>query len=131
MHAMPSASTRKVVLRFRVAYWTKWGQNVVVSGSWEGASKRGQPLYCRHEGDSLVWDAEVVVPVKNDQAMYKYAITNEAGEFETEEAGMRKVAIPEELQDGGVIDLQDEWQVWVLRDSYPCRAVVEMLVFQS
>ncbi|CAL8472202.1 g11744 [Coccomyxa elongata] len=42
--------------------------------------------------------------------MYKYAITNEAGEFETEEAGMRKVAIPEDLQDGGVIDLQDEWQ---------------------
>ncbi len=113
---MPSIGTRKAVLRFRVAYWTKWGQSVVVSGSWEGASKRGQPLSCRHEGDSLVWDAEVIVPVKNDQVMYQYAITNEAGEFETEEAGMRKVAIPEDLQDSGVIDLQDEWQVCVFQN---------------
>ena len=108
---MSAKGARKALLRFKLPYWTQWGQNVVIKGSWDGASKRGQPLSCRHEGGSLVWEAQVSVPVKGDHVMYKYAITNDAGEFEMEEAGMRKVAIPKDLQDGGVIDLQDEWQV--------------------
>ncbi len=111
VHAMSAKGARKALLRFRVAYWTQWGQSVVITGNWDGASKRGQPLTCRHEDESLVWEAQVLVPVKSDQVVYKYVVTNESGEVEVEEAGMRKVAIPKDLQDGGAIDLQDEWQV--------------------
>lgn len=102
---------KKALLHFKVSYMTKWGQNVVVSGNWQGASKRGQPLSCHHEGDLLVWEAKVTVPTVTDHVMYKFAITNEAGEIELEEAGMRRLALPKDLQDEGLIDLQDEWQV--------------------
>jgi 4-alpha-glucanotransferase len=98
-------------LRFRVPYWTKWGQTVVIIGTWDGAAKRGYPLTCRHEGDSLLWEGKITVPIKGDHLCYKYAVLNEAGEVETEEIGTRRLVLPKGLLEGSSIDLHDEWQV--------------------
>ena len=55
------ASTRRTVVRFRVPFPTRWGENLVVSGDheflgeWE--PKRGAWMSCSHEGDLLVWQA--------------------------------------------------------------------------
>ena len=52
---------KRFTVRFRVAFPTKWGENLVVSGSdvrlgaWD--SKKGLWMSCHHVGDLLVWQA--------------------------------------------------------------------------
>jgi hypothetical protein len=100
------------VLHFQVSYWTKWGQTVVVLGSWDEASKRGHRLACRHAGEGvLVWEARIPVPLSLSRISYNYAVVNDASEIEVEEGGARTVALPAALQDSAVIELQDVWQV--------------------
>ena len=101
-----------VVLHFSVSYWTKWGQTVVVLGSWDEASKRGHRLACRHAGEGLlVWEARIPVPISAPHVSYRYAVVNDASEIEVEEGGARMLALPADLQDSAVIELQDAWQV--------------------
>ena len=118
---MSTRAHHTIELRFRTAYWTKWGQSLVVIGTWDGAAKRGHQLSCRHDGDSLVWEGKLTIPANGDHVSYKYAVVNEAGEVDVEEGSTRKLMLPKELMEGGAIDLHDEWQVrcypWVSNDS--------------
>lgn len=59
-HRVPGPMKRFTV-RFRVAFPTKWGENLVVSGSdvrlgaWD--AKKGLWMSCHHVGDLIVWQA--------------------------------------------------------------------------
>lgn len=54
---------KRCTIRFRVAFPTRWGENLVVSGSdvrlgaWD--SKKGLWMSCHHVGDLLVWQARL------------------------------------------------------------------------
>ena len=141
LHRPAGASSAKiVVLHFSVSYWTKWGQTVVVLGSWDEASKRGHRLACRHAGEGvLVWEARISVPLSLQRISYKYAVVNDASEIEVEEGGARKVALPAAIQDSAVIELQDVWQVDVPfiaathppAVTAPCKATEGVLQYNS
>ena len=109
--ARPTHASR-AVLQLSLPFWTKWGQTVVVLGSWDEERKKGQPLACRHTGENeLLWETRVAVPLACGHVSYRYAIVNEASEIEVEEGGARIVALPQDLRDTSVIELQDVWQV--------------------
>ena len=107
-----ASAARVAVLHFSVSYWTKWGQAMVVLGSWDEASKRGHRLVCRHaEEGVLVWEARISVPLSAPHVSYRYAVVNDASDIEVEEGGARVLALPADLHDSAVIELQDAWQV--------------------
>lgn len=66
---------------------------------------------CKHQGDDLVWEGEVQMPLRAPELEYSYAITDEAEEIQAEETSRRSLAVPEGLADGSVIELRDSWQV--------------------
>ena len=118
--ARPTHASR-AVLQLSLPFWTKWGQTVVVLGSWDEERKKGQPLACRHTGENeLLWETRVSVPLACGHVSYRYAIVNEACEIEVEEGGARIVALPQDLRDTSVIELQDNWQVLDHSVRVPC-----------
>ena len=121
--ARPTHASR-AVLQLSLPFWTKWGQTVVVLGSWDEERKKGQPLACRHTGENeLLWETRVTVPLACGHVSYRYAIVNEASEIEVEEGGARIVALPQDLLDTSVIELQDVWQVFVVLHMCHCKPI--------
>lgn len=104
----------RVNLRFKLPYYTAWGQNLMICGSdllfGSGNIKQGVWLTPHHEGEQLVWQANVSVP-ENFQLEYKYVLVDEKLNVLKWEAGeSRKLQLPEGLPDGAVIDVLDSWQ---------------------
>lgn len=105
----------RVNLRFKLPYMTVWGQNLMVVGSdpifgsWN--IKQGIWMTPHHEGDVLVWQAFVSVPEAFDFE-YRYCLVDEKlNVLKWEAPEKRKLAIPEGLADGAVVDILDNWQV--------------------
>ncbi|GBF89315.1 4-alpha-glucanotransferase [Raphidocelis subcapitata] len=107
---------RRIHLHFRVSFLTKWGQSVSLSGS--GALlgnfdfSRGVEMSCRHDREDLVWEALVSLPWQPEYK-YRYAVVHrdEDGNVvtEKEETITRRVVLPEQLENGDVVDLSDSW----------------------
>ncbi|KAK9847329.1 hypothetical protein WJX84_006047 [Apatococcus fuscideae] len=100
-------------LKFSVAYWTAWGDSLVVCGkgalmgNWD--PQKGQPMTCHHEGQELVWEATVEVPALEDFA-YKYAVVNSEHKAVRTEQPQRQLQIPASLPALASIELQDAWE---------------------
>ncbi|CAM6114987.1 unnamed protein product [Calypogeia fissa] len=105
---------RRINVRFRVPYYTQWGQNLMLSGSdpllgnW--TLSQGQWMTPHHEGDSLVWQAQISVP-DHFETHYKYCLADENKNLlKWESGGRRFLALPEGLADGSTVDVHDLWQ---------------------
>jgi 4-alpha-glucanotransferase len=105
----------RVNLRFKLPFMTVWGQNLMIVGSdpifgsWN--IKQGIWMTPHHEGDVLVWQAFVSVPEAFDFE-YRYCLVDEKlNVLKWEAPEKRKLAIPEGLSDGAVVDILDNWQV--------------------
>ena len=108
---MSSARDARVSLHFKIPFWTRWGQNIVVLLSQGSDGTKRHALSCMHQGEELVWEGEVQVSASARGLEYSYAITDEAAEIEAEETSKRALALPDGLADGSVIELRDRWQV--------------------
>mmetsp|Transcript_2035 Transcript_2035/g.6011 ORF Transcript_2035/g.6011 Transcript_2035/m.6011 type:complete len:951 (+) Transcript_2035:491-3343(+) len=106
-------SVQYVCLHFRVAYMTVWGQRLVVCGdgkvlgNWDPF--QGLRMSCHHQGDELVWEAQVSVPYV-DSFSYRYVVVDEAPGVVKSELRLRKVELHPELFHSAIVGLWDEWQ---------------------
>lgn len=109
---------KRVNVRFSVPYYTQWGQNLIVCGSddllGKGSSAQGQSMTPHHEGDSLVWEAQISA-ADCFETRYKYCLVDESKNPIKWEAGEWRVfALPEGLPNGSTVDVHDSWQVGFL-----------------
>ena len=106
---MPDAKG-KLAVRVSVPYVTKWGQNIrLVTDQTSWDASRGLPLECKHEGDALIWTAELAFP-RADSYTYRYVVVNEAGTVEDAESRPRTVELPPQTPPGSALQIADEWQ---------------------
>lgn len=63
---------------------------------------------CHHAGKDLVW--EVIVPIPLVPAVtYRYAVVDESLALVKWEENTHTIVLPQELEDGAVVDIHDEW----------------------
>ena len=101
-------------LRFSVAYWTAWGDSLVVCGkgalmgNWD--PQKGQPMTCHHDGQELIWEAIVEAPALEDFS-YQYVVVNAEHKIVRRENHKRRLQVPSSLPPLANIELQDAWEV--------------------
>ncbi|GMH36293.1 hypothetical protein BSKO_04161 [Bryopsis sp. KO-2023] len=108
-------------VHFRVQYWTRWGQNLVLCGStprlgsWD--CTRGARMTCYHDQDRLIW--EVILPMavpppklkegeKDNLIEYSYCVVDEEGVVEKKETVVRRLTLSEGC--GKTAEVFDTWQ---------------------
>ena len=106
---------KSVKLRFRIPYYTDWGQSLVVCGSaptlgsWN--VKKGLLLSPIHQGDELLWTGTIAVPFQFS-CEYRYYVVDDAKNVLRWEVGnSRNLSLPHLLQEGHTLELHDLWQV--------------------
>ena len=104
-----------VKLRFRISYYTDWGQSLVVCGaaptlgSWN--VKKGLLLSPVHQGDELIWTGTIAVPC-HFSCEYSYYVVDDAKNVLRREMGSRRnLSLPHLLLEGHTLELHDLWQV--------------------
>ncbi|KAL2630387.1 hypothetical protein R1flu_015073 [Riccia fluitans] len=113
-HAPQFRRSKKIYLRFRIPYYTQWGQSLAISGSgaalgnWNVA--QSQRMTPQHEGDSLVWEVMIAVP-DNFETQYKYCLVDDKLNLIKWEAGSRRfLSIPQAIEAEATVDVHDSWQ---------------------
>lgn len=108
-------SIKTVSLSFRLPYYTKWGESILVSGSqpllgsWD--VKKGLLLSPFHQGNELIWYATVTVPHGFECEYSYYLVDDDRHVLRWESGNRRKVQLPESVQGAEAIELRDLWQV--------------------
>ncbi|KAM6570952.1 hypothetical protein CsatA_015032 [Cannabis sativa] len=109
------SGTKCVNVRFRLPYYTQWGQSLVVCGSepvlgaWN--VKKGLLLSPVHEGDELLWCGTIAIP-KDFESEYNYYVVDDNRNVLRSEMGKkRKLLLPEGIQDGILVELHDLWLI--------------------
>lgn len=106
---------KSVNVRFRLPYYTHWGQSLVVCGSdslvgsWN--VKKGLLLSPVHQGDQLIWCGSIAVSNGFECEYNYYVVDDNRNVLRWEKGNRRKVLLPQGLQGGEVIELRDLWQV--------------------
>ena len=102
-------------VRFRLPYYTQWGQSLVVCGSepvlgaWN--VKKGLLLSPVHEGDELLWCGTFAVPNGFECEYSYYVVDDNKNVLRSEMGKKRKLLLPEGIQDGILVEFHDLWQV--------------------
>lgn len=124
-------SLKSAKVSFRIPYFTQWGQSLLVCGSqpvlgsWN--VKKGVLLSPSHQGDELIWGGTLTVPAGFDSE-YSYYVVNDKRTVLRWEAGKkRKLVLPNEVQDGEVVELHDLWQAG--SDALPFRSAFKNVIF--
>eukprot|EP00897_Mesotaenium_endlicherianum_P007076 jgi/Mesen1/6397/ME000329S05559 len=124
---------KRINLRFKISFFTQWGQNLMVSGSdllfgnW--SIKRGVWMTPHHEGEQLVWQAHVAVP-ENFELEYKFCLVDEKLNVLNWEAGpSRQLQLPDNLPDGAVVDILDYWQEGASPEALLSRTTFKKVIF--
>lgn len=105
-------SDRKLLVHFRTSYFTQWGEHVAVCGegplfgNWD--VKKAHWLSCRHLGDELLWEGLVPIPVVREFT-YRLAVVNEGFEVLKWASERHTVVLPEGLEDGAIVDVDEVW----------------------
>lgn len=122
---------KSVKLKFRIPYYTEWGQSLVVCGSepmlgsWN--VKKGLLLSPVHEGDELIWTRTIAVPC-NFNCDYRYYVVDDAKNVIRWEMGNeRKLSLPHLLPEGHALELRDLWQTG--GDALPFRSAFKDVIF--
>lgn len=106
---------KTVHVRFRLPYYTHWGQSLLVCGSepllgaWN--VKKGLLLKPVHRDTELIWCGDIAVPGAF-QCEYSYYVVDDDRKVLRWEAGKkRKFVLPDVIEHGEVVELHDLWQV--------------------
>ncbi|EFJ19739.1 hypothetical protein SELMODRAFT_268243 [Selaginella moellendorffii] len=111
-----AAEPRRVSLRFRIPYFTQWGQNLIVTGSHSSLGSwnlhQGLAMVPHHDEElgELVWTAQLAVR-EGFQARYSYCVVDDKRNAVRREAGIpRSFVLPDGIPNGSIVDLYDLWQ---------------------
>ncbi|EOY08695.1 Disproportionating enzyme 2 isoform 1 [Theobroma cacao] len=125
-------SMKSVKLKFRIPYFTEWGQRLVVCGSeptlgsWN--VKKGLLLSPFHQGDELIWTGTVAVPCRFCCEYSYYVVDDAKNVLRWEMGNKRKLILPPLLQEGGqTLELHDLWQTG--GDALPFRSAFKDVIF--
>ncbi|WOK96012.1 4-alpha-glucanotransferase DPE2 isoform X1 [Canna indica] len=107
-------SLSTVTLVFRLPYYTKWGQSLVVCGSAPALGswnvKQGLALSPSHEGDELIWSGKVAVAVGFTCEYSYYVVDDNRNVLRWEAGKRRKLNLPDGVPEGAVVEIRDLWQ---------------------
>lgn len=108
-------SMKSVKLKFRIPYFTEWGQSLLVCGSeptlgsWN--VKKGLLLSPVHQDDQLIWTATISVPCQFSCGYRYYVMDGAKNVLRWEMGNERRLSIPHLLPEGHTLELHDLWQV--------------------
>lgn len=123
---------KSVNVRFRLPYYTQWGQNLLVCGSepvlgaWN--VKKGLLLSPVHQGNELIWSGTISVPTGFESEYNYYVVDGEKNVLRWEMGKKRKLLLPEGIQDGVLVELHDLWQTG--DDTLPFRSAFKDVIFR-
>ncbi|PON44078.1 Glycoside hydrolase [Trema orientale] len=126
------SGTKSVNVRFRLPYYTQWGQSLVVSGSesvlgaWN--VKNGLLLSPVHEGDELLWCGTIAVPSGFESEYSYYVVDDNKNVLRSEVGNKRKLLLPQGIEDGILVELHDLWQTGA--DTLPFRSAFKDVIFR-
>ncbi|KAJ9547973.1 hypothetical protein OSB04_020516, partial [Centaurea solstitialis] len=122
-----------VNVRFRIPYYTQWGQSLVVCGSepvlGSGNVKKGLLLTPFHEGDELIWGGSLGVPVGFQCEYNYYVVDDERNVIRWEVGSKRKLVLPVGIENGKVVELHDLWLNG--SDSLPSKSAFKDVIFRK
>ncbi|KAI3431637.1 hypothetical protein D9Q98_004684 [Chlorella vulgaris] len=101
-----------ILIHFRTAYWTEWGEHVAVCG--EGPAfgdwdvTKAHWLSCRHVGEELLWEGLVPIP-SLQEFTYRLAVVSEAHEVLKWASERHTVVLPNGLEEGAIVDVDEVW----------------------
>ncbi|TYJ30228.1 hypothetical protein E1A91_A06G118800v1 [Gossypium mustelinum] len=107
-------SMKSVKLKFRIPYYTEWGQSLLVCGSeptlgsWN--VKKGLLLRPVHQDDQLIWTATISVPCQFSCGYRYYVVDDAKNVLRWEMGNERRLSIPHLLSEGHTLELRDLWQ---------------------
>ncbi|KVI12197.1 Carbohydrate-binding-like fold [Cynara cardunculus var. scolymus] len=122
-----------VNVRFRIPYYTQWGQSLVVCGSepvlGSGNVKKGLLLTPFHEGDELIWGGSLAVPAGFQSEYNYYVVDDERNVIRWEVGNKRKLVLPVGIENGKVVELHDLWLNG--SDSLPSKSAFKNVIFRK
>ncbi|KAL7588975.1 hypothetical protein Lser_V15G38764 [Lactuca serriola] len=122
-----------VNVRFRIPYYTQWGQSLVVCGSepvlGSGNVKKGLLLTPFHEGDALIWGGSLSVPAGFQSEYNYYVVDDERNVLRWEAGNKRKLLLPDGVENGKAVELHDLWQNG--SDSLPSKSAFKNVIFRT
>lgn len=128
-----SKSVKSVKLRFRIPYYTHWGQSLIICGSesvlgsWN--VKKGLLLSPEHQGDELIWCGSIGVPSGFKCEYTYYVVDDEKNVLRWELGKKRTLVLPESIKDGEAVELHDLWQTG--GDVIPFRKAFKDVIFHK
>ena len=108
---------KTVTVSFRLPYYTKWGQHLLVCGSepilgaWN--VKKGLLLSPYNQDGELIWSGGIPVPADFRCEYNYYVVDDERNVLRWEVGNKRKLLLPEGVQSGHLVELHDLWQVCI------------------
>ncbi|XP_022154471.1 4-alpha-glucanotransferase DPE2 [Momordica charantia] len=126
-----ASSTKSVNVRFRLPYYTQWGQSLIVCGSepligsWN--VKKGLLLSPVHQGDELIWCGSIAVASGFGCEYNYYVVDDNRNVLRWEKGNRRELILPQGLQGGEVVELRDLWQTGA--DGIPSKSAFKNVIF--
>ncbi|KAL5546819.1 hypothetical protein UlMin_006506, partial [Ulmus minor] len=125
-------ATKSVKVRFRLPYYTHWGQSLLVCGSepvlGSGNVKRGLLLCPVHQGEELIWCGNILVPNGFECEYSYYVVDDEKNVLRWEIGKKRTLSLPKEIEGGELVELHDLWQN--AADTLPFRSAFKNVIFR-
>ncbi|XP_019458258.1 PREDICTED: 4-alpha-glucanotransferase DPE2 [Lupinus angustifolius] len=128
-----SKPTNSVKISFRLPYFTKWGESLLVCGSvpvlgsWN--VKKGVLLSPFHQGDELIWGGSITVP-SGFQCQYTYYVVDDNRNVLRAEMGRKRgLVLPEGIQSDQEIEFRDLWQTG--SDAIPFTSAFKDVIFRQ
>eukprot|EP00252_Welwitschia_mirabilis_P024591 TRINITY_DN7346_c0_g1_i1.p1 TRINITY_DN7346_c0_g1~~TRINITY_DN7346_c0_g1_i1.p1 ORF type:complete len:954 (-),score=162.82 TRINITY_DN7346_c0_g1_i1:275-3136(-) len=126
---------RKINLRFRLPYYTQWGQNLLLCGTDPalGASNvnKGLRMIPYHEKDTLFWHVTISVP-HDFKSEYSYYVVDDHRNVLRRETGKRhSISLPNGLSDKANVEIYDLWQDASAPESLLSRGAFRRAIFRQ
>lgn len=125
-------SVKSLTVKFRIPYYTHWGQSLLVCGSepvlgsWD--VKKGFLLSPVHQDDELIWSGSIAVPIGFSCEYSYYVVDDRKNLLRWEMGKKRKLLLHETIKDGEVVELHDLWQTG--GDALPFRSAFKNVIFR-
>lgn len=109
----PFKRIRKINLRFRIPYYTQWGENLAVCGSdpavggWD--VNKAVRMVPYHQGDIIYWHATLTVAHDFSWDYNYFVVDDQRSVLKRESSKRQTLALPQSLPDGASVDVYDLW----------------------